>query len=445
MLHSLGYSGIALQELNLYNHYPSIYWNTGCLIVNSGDEEGSSTDYSKIAVAIGNVMKNGINLHLTDINKSKLSFSPNAEENYISYGFRSLTGVGYEFIKRVIDNRPYSSLLDFLTRIEPNKAEMLSLIKSGAFQKIDNPDRKITMLKYSKYLTTKRKNLSITQIPILVEANLLDIKDKFKEPYRIYEFNRYLKSELKKDENKDYLLTDRAITFLDSIGKENYYEYKEFDRGMNFILDKKEWDKFYSRSMDPIRDYLKENKIELLKSIRIYEMVQMYEDIGQGTIPKWEMDSMSFYYTEHELSHVNYEDYGLSNYSNLNKEPQKESHGRWFRNKTYSIIGTIIKKDKTKSSLYVLTPEGEVVLVKMYKDKFSAYDRQISKRLKTGAKQVIEKSWFTRGNKIFLHGFRREDQFVPRTYGNLNLPDIALITDIKSDGNFSIQVERAKS
>lgn len=60
ILHTIAYTIIALQELNLFNHYPSIYWNCGCLIVNSGDETGTSTDYSKMAVALGNTIKHGI-------------------------------------------------------------------------------------------------------------------------------------------------------------------------------------------------------------------------------------------------------------------------------------------------------------------------------------------------------------------------------------------------
>lgn len=379
---------------------------------------------------------------MVDINESEILFSPNAAENFISYGFRSLAGVGYDFIQTILAHRPFTSLLDFLEKTQPNKAQATSLIKAGAFQKIDNENRVITMLKYAKYLTTKRKNLSITQVPLLVEANLLDVENKFKDSYRVYEFNRYVKNELRKTENKDILLDERGIGFLDSMGLESFYEYKEFERGMDYIMSSSKWSKYYDKSMNPIRDYLKANKKELLESVRVYEMVQMFEDIGEGTISKWEMDSMSFYYTEHELAHVNYEEYNIVPFQSLPREAEKEANGKWFRNKTNSIIGTIISKNKTKGNLSILTPEGDVVLVSIYKNKFSAYDRQISERDSSGKKKVIEKSWFTRGNKIFLHGFRRGDQFVPRTYNNSPYPDIALITESREDGTFSIKVER---
>ena len=59
--HTMPYSLIALQQMNLAFHYPSVYWNTACLSVNSGSadeeqEKQQTTDYGKIASAIGNIM-----------------------------------------------------------------------------------------------------------------------------------------------------------------------------------------------------------------------------------------------------------------------------------------------------------------------------------------------------------------------------------------------------
>ena len=151
---------------------------------------------------------------------------------------------------------------------------------------------------------------------------------------------------------------------------------------------------------------------------------------------------MSFYYTEHELAHVDYKKYNISSFRKLSRSPIKEASGRWFRNKTYSIIGTVIGKNKVKGSIDLLTPEGDVVLVKMYKSEFSYWDRQISERQPDGSKKVSEKSWFQRGNKIFLHGYRRDDQFIPKTYSDSLYPKLALIVE-DSEGEFKLQSERA--
>lgn len=42
--HCLAYSLIALQEMNLCFKYPIIYWNTACLIVDSGSLEDNSIE-----------------------------------------------------------------------------------------------------------------------------------------------------------------------------------------------------------------------------------------------------------------------------------------------------------------------------------------------------------------------------------------------------------------
>ena len=78
----------------------------------------------------------------------------------------------------------------------------------------------------------------------------------------------------------------------------------------------------------------------------------------------------------------------------------------------------------------------------MYKGEFSHWDRQISERQADGSKKVTEKSWFQRGNKLFLHGYRRDDQFIPKAYSNSLYPNIALIVE-DSEGEFKLQSERA--
>lgn len=56
--HTLAYSLVGLQEMNLAYRFPIIFWNTACLITDSGgvedaDSEGKNNNYDKIATAIG--------------------------------------------------------------------------------------------------------------------------------------------------------------------------------------------------------------------------------------------------------------------------------------------------------------------------------------------------------------------------------------------------------
>ena len=308
---------------------------------------------------------------------------------------------------------------------------------------IDNPDRKITLLKYAKTLATKRKNLTIAQIPVLVSAEILDT-EKFDLEYRVYEFNRYLKEILYKTSSGDFILDERSIGFLDSINKESFYTYKDFERGASYILDAKQWGSFYKTALNPIREWFKENKTEILESIRFHEMAEIFDLIGEGTVQKWEMESMSFYYSGHELDIVNYDEYNIKSFSDLPRIPKKIPSGRWFRNETNSIIGTVIGKDSTKGSVSLLTREGDVVLIKMFKGSFSHWNKQVSERQKDGTKKVVDKSWFTRGNKLFIHGFRRDDQFVPKTYSDSAYPELALITEEFDNGTIALKTERAQ-
>ena len=63
----------------------------------------------------------------------------------------------------------------------------------------------------------------------------------------------------------------------------------------------------------------------------------------------------------------------------------------------------------------MLTTTG-VVTVKMTKDYYAMFKKQISEKQEDGTKKITEKGWFKRGNMLMFTGFRRDDQFVVKTY-----------------------------
>jgi len=82
--HSLPYSFVGIQSIYFVMNFNPIYWNTACLIVNSGatdEEAGGQTDYGKIAKAIGDITSSGIKVSLANINKSGFGFAPDVENN----------------------------------------------------------------------------------------------------------------------------------------------------------------------------------------------------------------------------------------------------------------------------------------------------------------------------------------------------------------------------
>ena len=242
--HSLPYSFVGIQSIYLASEFNPIYWNTACLIVNSGatdEEAGGSTDYGKIAKAIGDIQNAGIKVSLVDINRSGYGFEPDIENNQILFGMKGLLNVGDDVIMSIIENRPYSSPKDFFNKVRPGKQAMISLIKSGAFDNME--DRKFTMAWYIWETCDKKKRITLQNMNGLIAHNLLpeDTEEQVMAR-RIYEFNRYLKAMCNKTyEPGFYLLDERCISFLHEIDCEDLMD----TNNISWLLEIKKWEKVY--------------------------------------------------------------------------------------------------------------------------------------------------------------------------------------------------------
>ena len=441
--HTLAYSLIALQEMNLAFHYPIIFWNCACLITDAGGDEReqdedeevvqteefsndiedfgadddeeedddedeetltkkkkktSSVNYGKIATAIGKMRMSSIMVEPPDINKSTYTFSPDAELNIIRYGISGITRVGEELVKTIIANRPYNSIENFLSKVKVNKVQMINLIKSGAFDSFGN--RVDIMHQYVNMISDTKKRITLQNMKMLIEFGL--IPDKYDLQRRVYGFNKYIKR-FKSDAVPYYGLDNIAYKFL-----ETYFDVDQLVPEQctesGFKIKQSTWDTIYKKQMDIIRPYVKEHQQELL-------------DLGD--LSKWEMDSVSFYSHEHELAKADLSLYMIEDFFEMSEQPEVERvipiKGKQvpiFRLRR--IAGTVLDRDKAKKTVQLLTPTG-VVSVKIY-GAFEAYDRQISVKGPDGKKHIIEKSMFTRGNKIIVTGIRQEDSFIAKVY-----------------------------
>ena len=101
--------------------------------------------------------------------------------------------------------------------------------------------------------------------------------------------------------------------------------------------------------------------------------------------------------------------------------------------KIHRIAGTVIDKDKLKSEVKILTTTG-VVTLKVWKNQFGQWDKQISKMGEDGKRHVAEKSWFSRGTKLIITGIKRDDTFVPKKYSNTTYPLFERIDEIDDNG-----------
>ena len=61
------------------------------------------------------------------------------------------------------------------------------------------------------------------------------------------------------------------------------------------------------------------------------------------------------------------------------------------------------------------------------------FKKQIRQVQANGKKKVMEKGWFTRGRMLLITGFRRDDQFVAKTYANTEGHQLYLIEEVISD------------
>ena len=445
--HSLPYSFVGIQSIYFVMNFNPIYWNTACLIVNSGatdEEAGGSTDYGKIAKAIGDVRAAGINVSLVDINKSSFGFLPDVENNRILFGLKGMLNVGDDIIAAIIENRPYSSIKDFYYKVKPTKQAMISLIKGGAFDEFE--DRKFAMAWYLWETCDKKKRITLQNMPGLIKYGLLpeDTNERVMAR-RVFEFNRYLKAITKADQYayKDmYSLDTRALSFLREIDCDDLMETDN----LAWFIKIKTWDKVYQKYMDVFRDWIATDKDKILNDLNTIIFQEDWNKYAQGSISAWEMEVLCFYYHEHELAVIDQNRYGFADFNKLSEDPVVDRSfvkgGKEIKIfKLDKICGTCIAKNKTKSTVTLLTTTG-VVNVKFRKEYFSLFDKQISVRQEDGTKKIVEKSWFNRGNMIVVTGMRSGDDFISKKYASTGGHQLYRIEKINTDGTLVLKDSR---
>ena len=487
--HTLAYSLIALQEMNLAYHYPIMFWNCACLISDAGgndddeeDEEAieelkheevyynemeefndeedeaedsyeeedcdgypaeviktsegrkkkkvKSTNYGKIATAIGRIKMTGVEVAPPDINQSTFTFSPDIEHNTIRYGLSGITRIGNDLVNEIIGGRPYSGINDFLNRIKVNKTQMINLIKSGAFDSFGN--RMTIMQNYVNEISGAKKRITLQNMKMLIDFGL--IPDEYDLERRVYNFNKYLK----KMKMGDYYGLDN-IAF-------NFYSNRfdidlctpSDDTDSGFKIKQVKWDAIYQKYMDRIRPYVQKHNKELLDAINKKLTQDTWDKYCKGTISHWEMESISCYLHEHELANLDYKKYGFTEFYDIDETPEIERYipikGKMipiFR--LYRIVGTVLDRDKAKKTVTLLTRDG-VVTVKIYGGVFAQYDKQLSEKDATGHKHVIEKSMFSRGNIIIVCGLRDgENEFRAKKYSKTPYHTVEQIVNIEGE------------
>ena len=442
--HTLAYSLVALQEMNLCYRFPILFWNTACLINDSGSGD-ESTSYDKIASAIGKMRNAGIKISLPDINKSLDKFEPDVDNNQILFGLKGMLNIGDDFINTIIKNRPYASPKDFVNKVQPKVTQMISLIKGGAFDNLI--DRRECMVWFLWENCDKKKRLTLQNLMGLMKYKLVpeDTEDRIMAR-RIYEFTRYLKA-ITIPANKQkpyYILDERAINFLVSIQQEQLI----CKNGEIYCILKDEWEKIYQKWMNIFREWISQNHDEILDKYNKLIFLEDWKKYALGSISAWEMEALCFYYHEHELAHIDKQRYGFSNFFELPTVPIVE---KTFKKgdkeikiyKLTKICGTCIAKNKNKHTVTLLTTDG-VVEVKFYKEYFALFNSRISAMGEDNHKHIIEKGWFDRGSMIIVQGMRSEDTFITKKYASQGNSHQLYKIDEVIDDEIKIRATRAQ-
>lgn len=464
--HTLGYSIVALQEANLAYHYPIIYWNAANLISDSGGMDGT-VNYGKNAAAIGRMRKEGINIVPPYINEARFGFKPDAKNNEIVFGLKAISGIGAAAAQAIVTNQPYTSAIDFYNKMEQYKAvdesckfgdaAMIQLIKAGSFDKLEKDKTRIELMEdFIRTMVTPVKKLQYSHLSDIARLGLLPEQYKKKE-YRFYRFREYIfnKDNIVRQDGKSvvtaYYKLDRkfAEPFFIEHFEPDLVENKDYyytDDG--FIAVKRgAFDKLYDKKMVNIKADVLDNP-DILKAVNADKINQVWENkCGSRDISKWEMESLNYYYTKHELTGVNQKRYNIIDFDKLS--PDSAINSSYFikgvvkpRYQLSRICGTVIDKDKSHSTVTLLTPSG-VVVVRYYKGQFGFYDREITEIAEDGKKRKLEPSWFKRGSKLLITGFRSDEFFIPKIYkDSIYKHSTQLILDLMDDGQLLLQSER---
>jgi len=453
LLHTMAYSTIALQQMNLSYFYPDIYWKTACLSVNAGaineedyynlveegiieltDEDDVRTQtkiqYGKVASAISN-FRGDINIKLPDINLSRLGFTPDVKENTIRYGIKGISRVGEHIIQEIILNRPYTSLVDFLDKLNNgkkkkviSKEKVVNLIKAGAFDKLEDKPRGEILINFMHMIADQKKNLTLSNFLMLIRKNLVPIE--YEEEKKCYMFTKYIR---KSRYDNSYV--------LDEVAQDYFFERFPKEKTKTLIQDEEEviviseswWDSVYNTFMNRIREWLKINKEELLKKLNNELYLEEYNKYAQGDILDWELQSINFFYSGHPLKDIEIpiEHTKLADVNDPEIVGFFQIKGKQIPEfRLYTIIGTVIDKNRQNGHVTLSTPDG-VIDIKFYKSQFS--------KLVHEDEELAEENYFEKGNHLMITGMKRGDIFVPKAYKKTGI-DAVLLMHLDEDRKF---------
>lgn len=157
--HAVAYSLLSYLTAWLKVYYP-VQFMTALLTAKSDRTE-------KLSAIINDCNRMGIQVLPPKINESKQSFTGNSDKREILFGFGAVKGIGESVISKIIENQPYASFDDYLSRVQ-DKTATIALIKANAFP---TKSRMKLLQRYAKSLYAFSEYKPVSTLP--TKAKLL--------------------------------------------------------------------------------------------------------------------------------------------------------------------------------------------------------------------------------------------------------------------------------
>lgn len=392
--HVSGYTLILMIEMNICYRYGLSYWQTSCINVSSGIEGDTekSTDYGEVSKAVNSLP---VDVELPDINKSELKFI--TKDGKVLYGLKPIIGLDKNTLEAILENRPFKSLQDYYERMVETKLtstkKTIALIKAGAFDNLENKERKMIMADLVKLHIPQKEKITMTQLPSVQHI----IPKEFESLLNLYTFKSKIEGRNKVPMNKDI-----EREFIDKYS--DYVEYS-FDNGV-LNIDSKSFKKYYDKEMKPLKDELKNEKYarEFTKQKRKEYWLQEC----MGTLEEWEIDTILYNSKEFVINTDAVKTtHKISEFKDLVNRPLIRTNSRGFGEYELSaIVGVVVGYNNMKHLVQVLTEDSGVIDVKLNKKQYAKYQESTEN----------DPSWWTRGNKIMFIGYK--DGYAFRVRGN---------------------------
>lgn len=151
--HAVAYGLLSYLTAYLKTHY-TIFFMAALLTSKSDKVE-------KISAIINDCKRLGIKVSPPNVNKSNIGFTALPEKNEILFGLLAVKGLGESITYKIIENRPYNSMKDFIEKVS-DKTAIITLIKSGA---VPTKDKMKSLKKYANMLFERKEYKTVSTLP----------------------------------------------------------------------------------------------------------------------------------------------------------------------------------------------------------------------------------------------------------------------------------------